>query len=190
MIILASASPRRRELLTQVGYTFNVVPSSVEEEMEDGTPIEIVKHNALIKAQDIAQHYPDDVVIGADTIVAIDGRIFGKPRDEQDAEAMLTELAGQVHQVMTGIAVVQGGKIHSEVVVTDVKMRDYGIDEIRAYIRTREPMDKAGAYGIQGIGALLVSQISGCYNNVVGLPVGRLAEILAAFRCSVWNTKQ
>lgn len=188
MIILASASPRRRELLTQVGYTFEVVPSSVEEEMEDGTPIEIVKHNALIKAKDVAQQYPQDIVIGADTIVVVNGRIFGKPRDEKDAESMLTELSGQAHQVMTGIAVVQGTKIHSEAVVTDVVMRSYGIDEVRAYIATREPMDKAGAYGIQGIGALLVEKIDGCYNNVVGLPIARLAEVLTEFDCSALGT--
>lgn len=187
MIILASASPRRRELLSQVGYRFEVIPSSVEEEMEDGTPVEIVKHNALIKAQDVARSYPQDIVIGADTIVVVGGRIFGKPQDEADAEKMLCELSGDVHQVMTGIAVVQGERVHSEVVITDVTMRDYGIDEIRAYIATREPMDKAGAYGIQGIGALLVSHISGCYNNVVGLPIARLAEVLTAFDQSAWD---
>ena len=189
MIILASASPRRRELLTQVGYRFEVVPSSVEEEMEDGTPMDIVKHNALIKAQDVAKQYPHDTVIGADTIVVVNGRIFGKPQDEIDAEKMLTELSGSVHQVMTGIAVVQGDRIHSEAVVTDVVMRKYGIDEIRSYIATGEPMDKAGAYGIQGIGALLVSHISGCYNNVVGLPIARLAEVLTRFDHSAWDNK-
>lgn len=189
MIVLASASPRRRELLTQVGYQFKVVPSSVEEEMEDGTPIDIVKHNALIKAQDIAKSYPKDIVIGADTIVVVNGRIFGKPQDENDAEKMLAELSGSVHQVMTGIAVVQGERIHSEVVVTDVTMRNYDMDEIHAYIATGEPMDKAGAYGIQGIGALLVSHISGCYNNVVGLPIARVAEVLTTFGQSAWDKK-
>ncbi len=187
MIILASASPRRRELLTQVGYQFDVVPSSVEEEMKDGTPMEIVKHNALIKALDVAKSYSQDIVIGADTIVVVGGKIFGKPQDEADAEAMLRELSGSVHQVMTGIAVVQGERVHSEVVITDVTMRDYGMDEILAYIATGEPMDKAGAYGIQGIGALLVSHISGCYNNVVGLPIARVAEVLTLFDCSVWE---
>ncbi|MBQ6712507.1 MAG: septum formation inhibitor Maf [Selenomonadales bacterium] len=189
MIVLASASPRRRELLTQVGYQFKVVPSSVEEEMEDGAPIDIVKHNALIKAQDIAKSYPKDIVIGADTIVVVNGRIFGKPQDENDAEKMLAELSGSVHQVMTGIAVVQGERIHSEAVVTDVTMRNYDMDEIRAYIATGEPMDKAGAYGIQGIGALLVSHISGCYNNVVGLPIARVAEVLSTFGQSAWDKK-
>lgn len=187
MIILASASPRRRELLTQVGYRFDVVPSSVEEEMEDGTPMDIVKHNALIKAQDIAKSYPQDTVIGADTIVVVGGRIFGKPQDKKDAEKMLTELSGRIHQVMTGIAVIQGDRVHSEVVVTDVTMRNYGADEIRAYIATGEPMDKAGAYGIQGIGALFVSHIGGCYNNVVGLPIARVAEVLTTFNHSAWN---
>lgn len=177
-MILASASPRRRELLTQVGYTFEVIPSSVEEEMEHGTPKEIVKHNALIKATDIARSHPDAVVIGADTIVVVDEQIFGKPKDKADAQDMLLRLSGRTHQVMTGIAVVQGKRIHNDVVVTDVTMRPYGIGEILDYIKTGEPMDKAGAYGIQGIGALLVEKINGCYNNVVGLPIAHLAEVL------------
>ena len=171
MIVLASASPRRRELLTQVGYQFKVVPSSVEEEMEDGTPIDIVKHNALIKAQDIAKSYPKDIVIGADTIVVVNGRIFGKPQDENDAEKMLAELSGSVHQVMTGIAVVQGERIHSEVVVTDVTMRNYDMDEIHAYIATGEPMDKAGAYGIQGEGGKFVLGYEGGFDTIMGLSV-------------------
>lgn len=177
-MILASASPRRRELLLQVGYTFEVIPSTVEEEMEHGTPKEIVKHNALIKAQDIAHRYTSDIVIGADTIVTVDGKIFGKPKDEADAEAMLMSLSGRVHQVMTGIAVVEGTRVYNDVVVTDVVMRAYSREEVRGYIKTGEPMDKAGAYGIQGIGALLVEKINGCYNNVVGLPIARLAEVL------------
>lgn len=182
MMILASASPRRRELLEQVGYTFKVVPSTVEEEMEHGTPKEIVKHNALSKATDVACLHRDDIVIGADTIVVVDGQIFGKPKDAADACDMLLRLSGRTHQVMTGIAVVQGKRIHNDVVVTDVTMRPYGIEEILDYIKTGEPMDKAGAYGIQGIGALLVEKIDGCYNNVVGLPIARLAEVLRQVR--------
>lgn len=185
-MILASASPRRRELLEQVGYTFKVVPSTVEEEMEHGTPKEIVKHNALSKATDVACLHRDDIVIGADTIVVVDGQIFGKPKDAADACDMLLRLSGRTHQVMTGIAVVQGKRIHNDVVVTDVTMRPYGIEEILDYIKTGEPMDKAGAYGIQGIGALLVEKIDGCYNNVVGLPIARLAEVLRQVRSDRW----
>lgn len=181
MMILASASPRRRELLTQVGYTFKVIPSSVEEEMEQGTPKEIVRNNALIKAADIAREYCEDIIIGADTIVVVDEQIFGKPKDEAEAQEMLSRLSGRTHQVMTGIAVVQGKRVYSDVVVTDVTMRAYGIEEIRDYIKTGEPMDKAGAYGIQGIGALLVEKINGCYNSVVGLPIARLAEVLRSW---------
>lgn len=177
-MILASASPRRRELLTQVGYTFEVIPSSVEEDMESGTPQEIVKYNALIKAQDIAREHTTDIVIGADTIVTVDGKIFGKPKTKAEAEDMLMHLSGRAHQVMTGIALVEGERCYNDVVVTDVVMRPYSRDEVRDYIKTGEPMDKAGAYGIQGIGALLVEKINGCYNNVVGLPIARLAEIL------------
>ncbi len=178
MIVLASASPRRSELLKQVGCDFIVRPSQAEEIVEHVEPRETARHNALVKAQDIARGFRQDIVIGADTIVVHRGVIYGKPKSEEDAEAMLTALSGDTHQVMTGIAVIQGETVLSEVVVTDVKMRAFSTEEIRRYIATGEPMDKAGAYGIQGIGALLVEKIDGCYNNVVGLPIARLANML------------
>jgi septum formation protein len=179
-IILASASPRRRELLAQVGCDFVVMNSTiVEDNAQDIPPHELAVLQAKDKALDVfSKVQTHDVVIGADTIVVLDGQVYGKPIDENDARCMLTTLSGRQHQVITGIAVVTAGKIWSDFVVTNVKFGDIKAGEIESYLTSGEPMDKAGAYAIQGMGALFVESISGCYANVVGLPLNKLSDLL------------
>lgn len=197
-IVLASGSPRRKELLEQVGLEFEVCPAKGEEVITSTIPEEVVVELSQQKAQEIAalvssygqRHSdittPEDImVIGADTVVACDGKILGKPEDEQDAKKMLQMLAGRTHNVFTGVSVVlidksgkAGMKSFYESTEVDVcKMTDEQIDK---YIATGEPMDKAGAYGIQGKFAIHVKAIKGDYNNVVGLPVSRLYQELIA----------
>ena len=188
-LILASKSPRRRELLAQMGLTdFEIHPAVGEELAEPGlTPPELVQALALHKAQEVAQAFAQsgDVVIGADTIVVLDGQVLGKPHDEAHALAMLTALSGREHHVYTGVAVLQDGRALVQVEDTAVWFRNASEGELRRYIATGEPMDKAGAYGIQGRGGLLVSRIQGDYTNVVGLPIVRLASMLAQFGVTV-----
>ncbi len=181
-LILASSSPRRREILSLAGYSFDVVSSSAEE-ISPGVlpPEEAVVKNALAKAADIASR-PENrgkTVIGADTLVFSAGKTLGKPRDEAEAAEMLFALSGKTHTVFTGYAVITGGKTESGYCRTDVKFRELTRAEIERYIRTGEPMDKAGAYGIQGYGCVLVESLCGDYFNVMGLPVSMLYEILA-----------
>ncbi len=184
VIILASNSPRRRELLERVGIKdFTVAAPNVDESVEDGlSPAEIVEQLSLRKARAAAKKAgPSDLIIAADTVVALDGAVLGKPRDKDSAFAMLTALSGREHHVFTGVTVLRGEEaatLHEETAVT---FRQLTPEEIRGYIATGEPMDKAGAYGIQGIGALLVSGIRGDYCNVMGLPVFRLGQILSSF---------
>ena len=183
-IILASNSPRRKELLGQIGLTdFKVSAPNVDETVEDGlSPAETVERLSLRKARAAAgKAGQDDLIIAADTVVALDGAVLGKPHSEDDAFAMLSSLSGREHHVYTGVTVLRGEEAVTEHEETAVTFRAIGPDEIRGYIATGEPMDKAGAYGIQGIGALLVSGIRGDYCNVVGLPVFRLGRILAGF---------
>ena len=183
-IILASNSPRRKELLEQIGITdFKVSAPNVDESVESGlSPAEIVEELSLRKARAAAKKAgPSDLIIAADTVVALDGAVLGKPRSEADAFAMLSSLSGREHHVYTGVTVLQGDKAVTEHEETAVTFRELPPEEIRGYIATGEPMDKAGAYGIQGVGALLVSGIRGDYCNVVGLPVYRLGRILAQF---------
>lgn len=179
-IILASASPRRYDLLTQVGCKFIVMKSSVIEDNEQAVlPHELAVLQAKEKALDVfSKVQTHDVVIGADTIVVLDGQVYGKPVDKNDARRMLTSLAGKEHQVITGIAVVTANHIWKDFVVTNVKIGNITAEEIEAYLTTGEPIDKAGAYAIQGIGALFVESINGCYANVVGLPLNKLSELL------------
>lgn len=179
-IILASASPRRRELLEQVGCEFGIITSDVEEDnTRQMPPAKLAVSHARAKALAVASTLPrQTVVIGADTIVLLDGKVYGKPVDEADARAMLMRLAGKDHQVITGVAVVQGEKLWTDFAVTDVRISGLTAREIEAYISTGEPMDKAGAYAIQGRGALLVESIRGSYTNVVGLPLKTLADLL------------
>ena len=176
MIILASSSPRRRELLEMLGLDFKVVPSSADETVPDGlNPAQTVEYLARIKAEAVKDSAAEgDVIVSADTIVVIDGRIFGKPEDRAEAEKMLSTLSGRTHEVYTGLCV--NGCVSHE--CSKVTFRKLDEQEIEDYIDTGEPMDKAGAYGIQGKGSLLVSRIEGDYFNIMGLPVCRLGQML------------
>ena len=179
-LILASASPRREELLRQVGCKFTVIASDVEEDNDRGLPpVELAVAHALAKARDVeVRAASGEVVVGADTIVVLDDRVYGKPRDTGDARRMLAELAGREHRVITGVAVARGGESWTDFAVTVVRFRDFGADEIERYLASGEPLGKAGAYAIQGAGALLVEGINGCYANVVGLPLVTLDKLL------------
>jgi len=181
-LVLASASPRRRELLGMIGLRFHVVPSTVEEAAADGeTPTEHVRRLALAKARQVSQKFPDLWVLGADTIVVKDRQFLGKPRNALEAKAMLTKLARATHRVFTAYALVMASRPELERVrdfCSSVHLRDLSSDEIDAYIDTGEPMDKAGAYAIQGIGSAIVDRISGSYTNVVGLPLCEVAQDL------------
>lgn len=180
-LILASKSQRRQDLLQQFGYNFKVCTIDAEEN-STGVPTEIAMENARSKANVVAQHYPGDVVIGADTIVVYDSLILGKPANAEEAWDMLKTLAGKQHQVVTGVALCTYPKKPVNFVVkTKVKFRNLADYEINSYIATGEPLDKAGSYGIQGIGGAFVESISGCYYNVVGLPMPRLILELRAY---------
>ncbi len=180
-IILASHSPRRRELLERMGLAgFRVVSPDVDEHMEeDLPPAQLVCRLSQRKARAVREQVGDEgLIIAADTVVALDGAVLGKPADELAAFKMLSTLSGVRHQVYTGLTVLRGGEEHTEYEVTDVSFRELTQGEIEDYIRTGEPMDKAGAYGIQGYGALFISGIQGDYYNVMGLPVCRLGQLL------------
>ena len=177
-LILASQSPRRRELLGLFNLPFTVRVADIDETMDDTRSAqEEVARVSLRKAQAVV-HQADDIVIAADTIVVCEGQILGKPHDETDARRMLTLLSGRDHQVMTGMTVLRGDRQVVCTEVTDIHFRTLSEKEIRAYIATGEPMDKAGAYGIQGGGALFAEKMVGDYYNVMGLPVCRLGQIL------------
>lgn len=188
-IILASQSPRRRELLSFITPDFSIEPSSAEEELilpPDLPAEEEPELLALAKASDIAGRFPDALVIGSDTVVIAENAqgkevILGKPSSKEDAAAMLRMLSGKRHYVVTGCALVQGTKVHSFRVRTAVDFYSLSEEEIQSYIATNEPMDKAGAYGIQGQGSLLIRGIEGDYFTVVGLPVSRLKREMDAF---------
>ena len=191
-IILASHSPRRRELLGQMGITeFQIISPDVDESVEPGLhPSDIVEKLSFCKAQAAMEKAgPDDLIIAADTVVTLDGVVLGKPKGEADAFAMLSSLSGREHHVYTGVTVLQGDRAVTEHEETAVVFRALEPGEIRGYIATGEPMDKAGAYGIQGLGALLVSGIKGDYCNVVGLPVFRLGGILKRFGIDLLQNK-
>ena len=177
-LILASGSPRRRELMSQVGLDFTVVTSDADENIKEMEPEDYVRELSSIKAQSVLEQYADKddsvIVIGADTIVYHKGEILTKPKDEEDAFRILKSLEGQIHQVYTGVTICSTHKNVSFYEKTDVWVYDMTDEEIRDYISTGEPMDKAGSYGIQGLFGIYVKGISGDYNNVVGLPVARL----------------
>jgi septum formation protein len=178
-VILASASPRRRELLDLVGIAHEVVPADIDETYRDGE--EAAAHAERLareKGATIAARHPDAVVISADTIVVIDGLVLGKPRDEADAARMLSMLSGQIHVVLTAVAVTYRGQMRSGVESVRVSFRELDRERIGAYIATAEPMDKAGAYGIQGFGATLVERIDGDYFAVMGLALARMVDLL------------
>lgn len=181
-LILASASPRRRELMKLITEDFTVVSSDADETLPaDIAPLEASEYLARVKAEAVSSEYPEDIVIGCDTTVISGNEILGKPRDRAHAEQLMRELSEKTHTVVTGCAIVSGNKKHSFSVYTDVTFRSLSEAEIIAYISTDEPYDKAGGYGIQGKGALLVEKISGDYFNVVGLPVSRLNYELNEF---------
>ncbi len=174
--ILASKSPRRRRLLTQLGFDFKIMPADIEEENVDiRDPAEFVTSLALAKAEAIAANLDQKaVILGSDTTVVIDGEMINKPADKEEAYRMLKSLSGRTHTVYTGIALVESvtGRFVTDLQKTDVHFRDLDDDEINAYIDTGSPMDKAGAYGIQDdFGAVFVDNIEGCYYNIVGLPL-------------------
>ncbi len=181
ILILASKSPRRRYLLGQAGLFFNVIPSNFDESTVSlSSPGTYVKVLAEKKANEVSEKHPESWVIGADTIVLINGIILGKPGSRNEARDMLKSLAGQTHQVLTGYCICCKTKkrCFSETVKTDVLFKDLSDEEIEWYIHTKEPFDKAGAYAIQGLGTFLVKSINGSYTNVVGLPVCEVIEFL------------
>ena len=190
-LVLASASPRRAALLSQIGLMFEVRPSDVVEPplnvYLNKPASEITRELALLKARAVAQDCCEGVVIGADTLVSLDGELLGKPTDDADALMMLTHLSSTCHEVVTGVALIDAAtgqdSVWSE--TTQVYFRELSKTEITAYIATGEASDKAGAYGIQGRGAAFVRRIEGCYFNVVGLPLASLVERLSNFQSNV-----
>lgn len=181
--VLASASPRRKELLSQIGIKFRTCVSKKEEAVLRDRPIEIVKDLSYTKARDVFERgNRDAIVIGADTIVVFEDKILGKPKNEAEAYEMINMLQGEVHTVYTGVSVIwrdeENTRVSSFYAETDVELYYMSEEEIRAYIATKEPYDKAGGYAIQGYFARYVKRIKGDYNNVVGLPIGKLYQIL------------
>ena len=180
-LVLASASPRRRELLERVGLALQIVPADIDEsELPGERPAEMAERLARAKAAAVAALMPDRLVLAADTIVVLDGRVLGKPRDDAEAADMLRSLSGRAHEVTTGFAVRGDGADTSTTVTTVVRFRALDPAVIDRYVATGEPLDKAGAYGIQGVGAMLVLRIDGSYTNVVGLPLVEVLETIAA----------
>ena len=177
--ILASASPRRKELLEQIGAKFDILPATGEEVITKELPGEVVMELAKQKAEEVAKTAgADALILGADTVVAYEGKILGKPKDEADALRMLTMLSGKEHEVYTGVALIDNLDQSMENFFERTKVTMYPVseEEIRDYIAGGEPMDKAGAYAIQGLGAKFIQKIEGDYNNVVGLPIGRIYQ--------------
>ena len=188
-LILASASPRRKELLGLFHIPFLIRVADIDETMDPGlAPADEVGRVSRRKAFAVPRE-PDDVVIAADTIVVCEGRVLGKPRDEADAFRILSLLSGRDHEVMTGMTVVRDDAVLTHTEVTKIHFRELHPAEIRAYIATGEPMDKAGAYGIQGGAALFADQMVGDYYNVMGLPVCRLGMILRSLGLPIWGVR-
>jgi len=180
-IILASASPRRRELLAAIGVAFEVVPSHVDESTDEGDPVLVAELLARRKAEAVAAAHPEALVIGSDTVVVLDGRILGKPGDAAEAREMLTSLRGRSHEVVTGVTVALGGRALNDHDRTVVHMRDYEDAAIAAFIASGSPFDKAGGYAIQDEAFAPVARFEGCRCNVVGLPLATLRGLLAQF---------
>ncbi|MBL7958762.1 septum formation inhibitor Maf [bacterium] len=180
LIILASASPRRAQILSQIGFNYKVVPSSIEEIFTNHDPVEVAKELAMNKAKEVAESYPESIVIGADTIVFLNNQILGKPASEAEAIAMLRSLSGNTHVVYTAFAIIQKS-MNKQIVdleTTEVTFRNLSDEEIRLYVRSGSPMDKAGAYGIQDQSAVFVEKITGDFYNVVGLPISKIYDYL------------
>jgi nucleoside triphosphate pyrophosphatase len=178
-VVLASSSPRRRQLLDLIGIAHEVKPANIDETMRAGeAPRRHAERLAREKATKIATRDPDLITIGADTVVVINRKVLGKPRDATEAVQMLSQLSGREHTVITAVAVARGKKLRSAIEEVRVKFRRLREDEIEAYVATGEPMDKAGAYGIQGYGATIVECINGDYFAVMGLPLARLTALM------------
>lgn len=184
-IILASSSPRREEMLNKYKLNPIIFPSEIDEKIIQGeSPIQIAMALAFEKCFWASNHFKNsEVIIGADTIVVLEGNIIGKPKNEEDAFNILKTLSGKIHSVITGVCII---KANSNIKIidyetTEVEFRNLSDDQIIRYINTKEPIDKAGAYGIQGYGQILVKKIDGCYSNVVGLPLGKLDYLLNKF---------
>ena len=177
MIILASGSPRRHELLKKLCTNFKIQASDAVEVQNDLEPKILAVENAKLKAQDIFNKNPGAIVIGADTIVVLNGKIFGKPKNHADAEKMLEQLANNSHEVITGLAICAGGKIFTDYDVTEVYFGEMTAQEIKKYVATGEPLDKSGSYALQGGATKFIEKIHGDWSNVVGLPVYRLKKL-------------
>lgn len=191
-LVLASSSPRRQQLISLLGLPYQIVTKPVDEGNVEGlSPEKVVCELALRKAKAVLEEVRcsvgEAIIIGADTVVVLDGEILGKPKDEQDAYRMLSALQGRTHQVYSGVACLEWttGKTVVDYCRTDVTMKPLAEKKIRRYIETKEPLDKAGGYGIQGYGALFIEGIHGDYFNVVGLPLARLSDMLAEFGIEV-----
>ncbi len=185
-LVLASGSPRRREILEQIGVKFRVSVSDVEEKPTADNPQDFPRENASQKALAVSRKDPSAVVLGFDTLVFLDGRPLGKPKNEEDALAMLKALNNRSHKVITGVAVAHGGELlAASEEETEVFFRNNSLQELKEYVNSRDPMDKAGAYGIQTCGARLIRSIQGCYYNVVGLPVARTLDMLTNLKVKV-----
>lgn len=181
-LLLASGSPRRRELLALITRDYRVVPSNVDESrIAADSPAHLAGALAMAKALAVSAAHPQDVVLGCDTVVDCDGQVFGKPQNEADAARMLRALSGRAHQVHTGVCVCQGTRKAAAVETTTVHFAPIEEENLLRYIRTPEPYDKAGAYAIQGHAALWCTGIEGCYYNIMGLPVHRTSQLLAKF---------
>ena len=180
-IILASASPRRKEILENTKLKFDIIKSDIDEIiLEKEAPIQAVMRLAFEKSMDIASKNENDLIIAADTVVVLDENILGKPKDKEEAYNMIRSLSGRTHEVITGISLVNLGlsKKIIDYVVSTVKFKELSDEDIKDYIHTNESLDKAGAYGIQGYGAMLVEKIEGDYFNIVGLPISKLSDLL------------
>ena len=181
-LILASGSPRRRELLSLYTTDFTVCVRDFDESAVTApTPAQLVEQLAIGKCLAVAKQHPDAVVIGCDTVVDVDGAVFGKPHDAEDAKRMLRALSGREHRVHTGVCICRGRRAAATVETTVVHFSPIAEDDLCAYVRTPEPYDKAGAYAIQGHAALWCAGIEGCYYNIMGLPVHRTAQLLREF---------
>jgi len=180
-LILASASPRRKEYLARLGLKYRIIPAAIDETAHPGeSPPDFARRMAMTKAGQVAEAHPETCVIGADTVVALDHRIFGKPHDQEEALAMLMALQGRTHAVTTGLALISRDRHIEEMsaVTTQVTFGTFSAAILQSYVDSGEPMDKAGAYGIQGIGSFLVHSINGSCSNVVGLPIYALVQSL------------
>ncbi|MBB5232764.1 Maf family nucleotide pyrophosphatase [Deinococcus budaensis] len=186
-VILASGSPRRRELLANLGVPFRVVVSGEAEDSPERDPARLAGELAALKAGAVARLAPDAVVIAADTVVALGGELLGKPGDEAENRAFVRRLAGRTHQVYTGVTVIVGGQVRGGVERTDVTFRALTDHEIAHYAATGEGLDKAGGYGIQGVGMVLVRRVDGDYSNVVGFPLGLVIRLLREAGVRVWE---